>query len=73
VLEVDEESNAAKAGIEEGDIIVGVNDHEVKGTDDVTKAMKEKDKTSFTFKVKRDGKTKNIEVKMPRKLKTAEL
>jgi serine protease Do len=73
VLEVDEESNAAKAGVKVGDIIVGVNDHEVRGTDDVTKAMKEKEKTSFNFRVKRDGKTQNIEVKMPRKLKTADL
>jgi serine protease Do len=73
VLDVDDESAAEKAGIKEGDIIVGVNDQEVKGTDDVTKAMREKDKTSFNFKIKRDGKTQNIEVKIPRKLKTAEL
>jgi len=73
VLDVDDESAAEKAGLKEGDIIVGVNDQVVKGTDDVTKAMREKDKTSFVFKVKRDGKTQNIEVKMPKKLKTADL
>ncbi len=73
VLNVDEESNAAKAGIKEGDIITAVNDHEVKSTDDVTKAMREKDKNSFNFRLKRDGKTQNIEVKIPRRLKTADL
>jgi serine protease Do len=74
VLEVDEESAAAKAGIKEGDIIVGVDDHEVKGTEDVTKTVREnKEKTSFNFKVKRDGKNQNIEVKFPKKLKTADL
>ena len=74
VLDVDDDSNAAKAGIKEDDIIVGIDDHEVKGTDDVTKTLREnKDKYTYTFKVKRDGKTQNIEVKMPRKLKTADL
>jgi serine protease Do len=73
VLDVDDDSPADKAGIKEDDIIVGVNDHEVTGTDDVTKAMREKDKSSFTFRVKRDGKTQNIEVKIPKKLKTADL
>lgn len=74
VLDVDEESNAAKAGIKEGDIIVGIDDHEVKGTEDVTKNIRDsKDKYTFNFRIKRDGKTQNIEVKMPRRLKTADL
>jgi serine protease Do len=74
VLDVDEDGNAAKAGIKEGDIIVGIDDHEVKSTDDVTKNIRDtKDKYTFTFHVKRDGKAQNIEVKMPRKLKTADL
>jgi serine protease Do len=74
VLEVDDESAAAKAGIRKDDIIVSVDDEEVKGTDDVTRAIRNnKDKSNFTFKVKRDGKTQNIEVKFPKKLKTADL
>jgi hypothetical protein len=32
-----------------------------------------KDKVSIKLKVNRNGKTENIEVKMPRKLKTADL
>jgi serine protease Do len=73
VLDVDDDSNAAKAGLKKDDIIVGIDDHEVKGTDDVTRITREKNKYTFTFKVKRDGKTQNIEVKMPRNLKTADL
>ena len=75
VLEVDEESNAAKAGLKENDIILSIDDKEVKGTDDVTRTIRtaERDKYTFNFKIQRDGKTQNIEVKMPRKLKTADL
>lgn len=73
VLEVTEESAAAKAGIKEDDIILSVDDIEVKGTQDVTRAMREKEKSSFTFKISRGGKTQNIEVKFPKKLKTADL
>jgi len=74
VLDVDEESNAAKAGIKEGDIILGIDDKEVKGTEDVTRTIREnRDKSSFNFKVDRDGKTQTITVKIPKKLKTAEL
>lgn len=73
VLDVDDESAAAKAGIKEGDIILGVDDTDVKGTDDVVKATRTKEKSSFNFKVKRGGSTQTIEVKIPRKLKTADL
>ncbi|HWJ30510.1 MAG TPA: PDZ domain-containing protein, partial [Flavisolibacter sp.] len=74
VLDVDDESAAEKAGLKEGDIITNIDDKEVKGTDDVTRTIREnRDKYTFNFKVLRDGKTQNIEVKMPRKLKTADL
>lgn len=74
VLEVDEESNAAKAGVKEGDILTHINDKEVNGADEVAKLVKEnKDKTSLKLQLKRNGKTQNIEVKIPKKLKTAEL
>jgi serine protease Do len=74
VLEVDEESMAAKAGIKKDDVILGVDDVEVKGTDDVVKATRgTQNKTSYKFKVKRGNSTQTIEVKIPRKLKTADL
>jgi serine protease Do len=74
VIEVDEDSNAAKAGVKEDDIITHLNDKEVNSADEVAKLVKEnKDKVSVQLKIIRDGKTQNIEVKMPRKLKTADL
>jgi serine protease Do len=74
VIEVDEESNAAKAGLKENDIVTHFNDKEVNSADEVAKMVKEnKDKPSINLKIKRDGKMQSIEVKMPRKLKTADL
>ena len=74
VIEVDEESNAAKAGVKEDDVITSVNDKEVNSTDDIAKIVREsKEKNSLMLKLIRGGKTQNIEVKMPRKLKTADL
>jgi serine protease Do len=74
VIEVDDESNAAKAGVKEDDIVTHVNDKEVNSADEIAKLVKEnKDKPSIRLQVKRNGKSQNIEVKMPRKLKTADL
>ena len=74
VIEVDDDSNAAKAGLKEDDVITHFNDKEVNSADEVARMVKEsKEKASINLKVKRDGKTQNIEVKMPRKLKTADL
>lgn len=74
VLNVTDDSNAEKAGLEEGDIITHVNDKAVNSADEVSKLVKEaKDKASFTMKVQRDGKTHNLEVRTPRRLKTTSL
>lgn len=74
VIEVDEEGNAEKAGVEENDIIIEVEGKAANNADEVAKIIKEsKDKTSVMIKLQRNGKTHNIEVKIPRKLKTADL
>lgn len=73
VLEVDEESIAAKAGMKKDDIILGVDDTDIKGTDDVVRATRAKEKTVYHFKIKRGSSTQTIEIKIPRKLKTADL
>jgi serine protease Do len=74
VLQVAEESNAAKAGVEKGDIITEINGEETETTDDVVKAMRSaRDDSSIKLKVLRDGRTKDIEVRIPRKLKSADL
>jgi serine protease Do len=74
VIEVDKESNAAKAGIKEDDVVTEVDGKAVNSTDDMVKMIKEnKDKNSMMFKLLRAGKTQNIEVKMPKKIKTTDL
>ena len=74
VIEVDEESNAAKAGLKENDIVTHFNDKEVNSADEVAKMVKEnKDKPTINLKIKRDGKAQSLEVKMPRKLKTTDI
>ena len=74
VIDVDEESNAAKAGIKEDDVIQEVDGKAVNSTDDMVKMIREsKEKISVMMKVVQGGKSKNIEVKMPRRIKTADL
>ncbi len=74
VIEVDDESNAAKAGLKENDVITEVDGKAVNNADEVAKIIREsKDKVSVMMKLKRDNKTQNVEVKIPRKLKTADL
>jgi serine protease Do len=74
VIDVDEESNSAKAGVKEDDIITEVDGKAVNSTDEISKIIKEsKEKVTVTLKIQRSGKTQNIEVKIPRKIKTADL
>jgi serine protease Do len=74
VTDVDGDGNAGKAGIKENDIITHIDDEEVTSADKVaSKVRSSRDKASLNFKVLRNNKTQNIEVKIPRKLKTANL
>jgi serine protease Do len=74
VLDVDDESVAGKAGIKEGDIITDFDSKTVNSADELANAAKAaRDKAVVTVKLKRDGKDQTIEIKTPKKLKTAEL
>lgn len=74
VVGVDDESNAKKAGIKEEDVITELDGKAVNSADEAAKIIREsKDKVSIMVKLNRGGKTQNIEVKMPRKIKTADL
>lgn len=74
VIEVDDESNAEKAGVKEDDVILEADGKAVNGADEMAKVIREsKEKGSVMLKLQRAGKTQNIEVKIPRKLKTADL
>ncbi len=74
IIEVDSESNAQKAGLKEDDVITEVDGKAVNGADEMAKIIREsKDKVSIMVKLTRSGKTQNVEVKIPRKIKTADL
>jgi serine protease Do len=74
ITNVSENSPAAKSGLLENDIIVQVNDQKIKEVDGLKPIIKDaKEGTSFTFQVKRNKELKTIIVKLPKKLKTADL
>jgi len=74
VLDVDDESPADKAGIKEGDIITQFDGKAVNSADTLAKiAREDKDKASYKINLNRDGKSQEVEVKIPKKLKTADL
>jgi len=74
VLDVDEESAAAKAGVKEGDVITRFDGKEVNSTSAlVESAQAAKSKTSVHVNLLRNGKAMEMDIRTPRKLKTAEL
>jgi serine protease Do len=74
VLDVDDESAAGKAGIKEDDIITEFDGKTVNSADELANAAREsKEKTSVNVKLKRDGKVQSVDIKTPKKLKTANL
>ena len=74
VLEVDDESAAEKAGIKEGDIITRFDGKEVNSATSLAEAARvAREKGSVKISLLRDGKPQDIEVKVPKKLRTANL
>ncbi len=74
ILDVEKTSSGATAGLLKDDIIVGIGDKKINNTDEAREALNEnKDKATYSMKVKRNGTEININVKIPKKLKTANL
>jgi serine protease Do len=74
VIDIDDESPADKAGIKEGDIITDFDGKAINSADELVSASRAaKDKASFKVKLKRNDKVQEVEVKIPKKLKTADL
>ncbi|MBS1660835.1 MAG: PDZ domain-containing protein [Bacteroidetes bacterium] len=74
VLDVDDESNAEKAGIKEGDIITKFDGKEINSTTElVSAAQAAKGKPSVHVNLLRGGKSVEVDIKTPKKLKTANL
>ncbi|HEY4148062.1 MAG TPA: PDZ domain-containing protein [Chitinophagaceae bacterium] len=74
VLDVDDDSPSAKAGIKENDIITEFDGTEVNDVDKLREAaLRTVGKTSFNVKLIRDGKSQEITIKIPKNLKTTNL
>ncbi len=74
VTDVDDEGSAGKAGFKEDDVITKVDGQVVNSTDEVSRQVRaHKDNTPIRMEVLRGGKPQTIEVRIPRKLKTADL
>jgi serine protease Do len=74
VLDVDDESIAEKAGIREDDVITEFDGKKITNTDELVNASREaKDKPAVKITFNRNGKSQTVEVKTPKKLKTANL
>jgi serine protease Do len=74
VVEVTDGSAAAKAGISKNDVIIafdGVSINDVTGLQDMAAQLKAGD--AITIKLTREGKTKEVNVKIPKKIKKANI
>ena len=74
VTDVDDELPAGKAGLKEDDIITEINGKSVKSVDELRDQIKDlKPGDAVKLGLKRGGKAQTIEVKIPKKLKSANL
>ena len=74
VLEVEDSSAAFKSGLKKGDIIVQFDGIEVNSTNELVDQMQEaRHKPVIKVKILRAGVSQEIDIKIPRKLKTADL
>jgi serine protease Do len=74
VLDVEEGSAAEKAGIKANDIITSFEGKKVNSASALAEASREaREKNALKIELKRNGKPQTIEVKVPKKLKTANL
>ncbi|MEO7445303.1 MAG: PDZ domain-containing protein [Ferruginibacter sp.] len=74
VLEVEDESAAERAGLKKDDIITSIGSKSVSNTDEARMALAEnREKSSYPIKATRAGRDMSFEIKIPKKLKTANL
>ncbi|MBL0181208.1 MAG: PDZ domain-containing protein [Chitinophagaceae bacterium] len=74
VLDVDKDSPADKAGLKKEDILTEIGGEKVSNTDEARDQLQENaDKASYNIKATRNGNAMSFDIKIPKKLKTANL
>ena len=72
VINVEDSSAAAIAGLKKDDLITEINGNKIDNTDDAREELvPDEERKSYKIKVKRNGNEMLFDVKIPRKLKTA--
>jgi serine protease Do len=74
ILDIDENMPAAKAGLQKDDIVTEINSESIKTVDDLKEKTKDiKQGQLYKVKYNRNGVSQITEIKIPKKLKTADL
>ena len=74
VLGADKDSPAEKAGLKKDDIVTEIGGKKVNNTDEAREQLQENaEKSSYNIKAKRNGSEMSFDIKIPKKLKTANL
>ena len=74
VLDVEKDSPAEKAGLKKDDILTEVGGEKVNNTDEAREQLHDNaDKASYNIKATRNGNAMSFDIKIPKKLKTANL
>lgn len=74
VLEVEDSSAAQTAGLKKDDVIIEIAGSKVSNTDDARELLSaNREKSFYNIKAKRNGKEMSFDIKIPKKLKTANL
>ena len=74
ILDVDKDSPAEKAGLKKDDLVTEIGGKKVSNTDEVREALHDNiEKSAYNIKASRNGNAMSFDIKIPKKLKTANL
>lgn len=74
VLDVDKESPAEKAGLKKDDIVTEIGGKKVNNTDEMREELMDNmEKATYNIKATRNGSAMSFDIRIPKKLKTANL
>ena len=74
VLDVDKDSPAEKAGLKKDDIVTEIAGKKITNTDEMREGLMESmEKSTYNIKATRNGSSMSFDIKIPKKLKTANL